>query len=229
LKIFPNIIVYILFGGVMSNLVYTIHYETPEKQKIQKVVEILKEGGVILYPTDTGFSLGCSLSNKNAIEKLRRVRGMDKNHALTFLCEDVSKIAEFAKVSDEAYRTIKHLIPGPYTFILPASRLVPKFSQNPKRKTAGIRVPDNRLCKALLMELGEPIISATAKLPNQDEFYDHEDYITAFQKLVDVCVRSNDYHFVGESTVIDMTSSDFHLVREGAGLDEAEDIIDFDE
>ena len=212
----------------MRPLIYTIHYDTPEKQKIQKVVEILREGGVILYPTDTGFSLGCSLSKKNAIEKLRRIRGLDQSHALTFLCEDISNISEFAKVSDEAYRTIKQLVPGPYTFVLPASKLVPKFTQNPKRKTSGLRVPDNRLCKALLMELGEPIISATAKLPNQDEFYDPEDYITAFQKLVDVCVRSNDYHFVGESTVIDMTSDDFEIIRAGAGYDELQEFISID-
>ena len=188
----------------------------------------MRDGGVILYPTDTGFSLGCCLSKKNAIEKLRRIRGLDQSHALTFLCEDLSNISEFAKVSDEAYRTIKQLIPGPYTFILPASKLVPKFTQNPKRKTSGLRVPNNRLCKALLMELGEPIISATAKLPNQDEFYDHEEYITAFQKLVDVCVRSNDYHFVGESTVIDMTNDDFELVRAGAGYNDLQELISID-
>lgn len=212
----------------MSAVTYFIHYDTPEKQKIRKIVDVLRDGGVILYPTDTGFSLGCSLSKKNAIEKLRRIRGLDKNHALTFLCEDLSNISEFAKVSDSSYRTLKHLIPGPYTFILPASKLVPKFTQNPKRKTSGIRVPENRLCRTLLMELGEPIISATAKLPNQDIFYDDEDYIEAFSKLVDVCVRSNDYHFVGESTVIDMTTDDFELVREGAGFDKITQFIDFD-
>lgn len=210
----------------MKPLIFTIHYETPEHRKIQKVIDALNSGGVILYPTDTGFSLGCRLSDKNAIEKLRRIRGLTKNHALTFLCEDLTDIAKFAKVSDEAYRTIKHLIPGPYTFVLPASKLVPKFSQNPKRKTTGIRVPDDRLSRALLAELGEPIISATAKLPDREEFFDTEDYIDSFQKLTDVCVRSNEYHFTGESTVIDMTKDVFEVIRPGAGYDAVTDFMD---
>jgi len=208
--------------------IFTIHYETPEQQKIRKVVDILNNGGVILYPTDTGFSLGAKISNKNAIEKLRKIRGFGENHPLTFLCNDITNISEFAKVSNEAYRTIKRLIPGPFTFILPASKAVPKYTQNPKRKTAGIRVPDNRLCKALLMELGEPLICTTAKLKDED-WHSPEDFIDAYKKLVDASVRTNEYHFVGESTVIDMNTDDFELIRVGAGIELLKGLIDYDD
>jgi tRNA threonylcarbamoyl adenosine modification protein (Sua5/YciO/YrdC/YwlC family) len=204
----------------MPATIYTIHYETPEKQKIKKIIETLQEGGVILYPTDTGYSLGCKLSNKEAITKLRRIRQMHTDHPMTFLCYDISNISEYAKVENEAYKIIKRLTPGPYTFILPASKNVPKYSYNPKRKTSGIRIPDNRLCKALLMELGEPLICTSAKLPNKPEFSDPEETINAFMKIVDICVRTNEHHFVGESTVIDFTQEEYIIQRRGAGYNE---------
>lgn len=138
----------------MASEILTIHSKTPEIRKIKMVADTLRNGGVILYPTDTGFTLGCELANKSAIAKLRAIRKLPMSKSLTFLCDSLSNIAEFAKVSNKAYKTIKSLIPGPYTFVLPASKNVPKFAQNPKRKTAGIRVPQNDLSQLLLMNLG---------------------------------------------------------------------------
>lgn len=201
-----------------------IHSVTPEMRKIEKVVSALKEGAVILYPTDTGFTLGCDLSNKNAIEKIRQIRNLDSSKSMTFLCDSLSNVSEFAKVSNIAYRTIKGLIPGPYTFILPASKLVPKYAQDPKKNTAGIRVPNNVLSQALLKELGNPLISISAKI---DESNEPDDIIDSYSKLVDIAVSSEIYSFVGESTIIDMTSDvdQFEIIREGAGMAKAKEFI----
>ena len=201
----------------MSAEIINIHHETPEKRKISKVAKMVDEGAVILYPVDTGYALGCKLEHKEAITKLRRLRKLPDSQSLTFLCEDLSKISEFAKVTNDAYKTIKGLIPGPYTFILPASKLVPKFAQNPKRSTSGIRVPDNFLTDALLEQLGKPIIAISAKVdgiehPTPDEV------IEAYQNVVDLVVTSTEYNFTGESTIIDMTTDNYEVVREGAGL-----------
>lgn len=205
---------------------YIIHSETPEIRKIEKVVESLNSGAVILYPTDTAFTLGCGLANKNAIERIRAMRQIDQNHYLTFLCYSLSNIAEFAQVSDYTYKTIKRLIPGPYTFVLPASKNVPKYAQNPKRRTAGIRVPDNILSQLLLKKLGSPIISITAKHPNIRDNEDYDEVIRYFSKLVDVAVSSDKYEFTGESTVIDMTSDQFSILRPGAGYENVIENID---
>lgn len=201
----------------MSAQILNIHQETPETNKIEKVVSALRDGAVILYPTDTQFTLGCALSNKEAITRLRNIRQLPESQSLTFLCDSLSNVSEFAKVSDEAYKLIKRLIPGPYTFILPASKLVPKFAQNPKRSTAGIRVPENKLSQALLKSHGYPIISISAKLPDR-ELSNHDEIIEAFSKLVDIAVSSDKYSFTGESSIIDMTNTDFEVVREGAGM-----------
>lgn len=212
----------------MSALVLNLHHKTPEKSKIEKVINILKDGGVILYPTDTGFTLGCELENKEAISKLRRIRRLPEDKSLTFLCDSLSNVAEFAKVSNEAYKTIKGLIPGPYTFILPASKLVPKFAQNPKRKTSGIRVPDSTLAQELLRELGAPIISISAKTPEGDEFDDVYELFNYFKKQVDVAVTSDEYDFTGKSTVIDMTEEEFKIIREGAGMEKVNEFMYFE-
>ncbi|MEJ5286995.1 MAG: Threonylcarbamoyl-AMP synthase [Candidatus Kapaibacterium sp.] len=212
----------------MSALVFTIHSKNPERRKLQKVCEVLYEGGVIIYPTDTGFTLGCALANKDAIQKIRQIRKIPEEKALTFLCKDLSNISEFAKVSNLAYKAIKKLIPGPYTFILPASKEVPRYAQDPKRKTAGIRVPDHILSQALLEELGSPIISISAKIEGFE--YTHpEELLEKFLNLVDVAVKTDEYNFLGESTVIDMTTDEFKLIRKGAGFNKVMEVLEISE
>ncbi|MGI6370217.1 MAG: threonylcarbamoyl-AMP synthase [Ignavibacteria bacterium] len=204
----------------MSAEIFKLHKINPEIRKVKKIVEALKDGAVILYPTDTGFTLGCQLANKNAIEQLRRIRGITTKKALTFLCKDLSNISTFATVSNLAYKTIKSLIPGPYTFILPATKQVPKLAQHPTRKTAGIRVPDSVVVSTLLEIMEEPIISITAKLPSfEDDFLTPEETIDQFIKLVDIVVCMEEYNFLGESTVIDMITNDFTIMRKGAGYE----------
>jgi tRNA threonylcarbamoyl adenosine modification protein (Sua5/YciO/YrdC/YwlC family) len=209
----------------MSALVLNIHYQTPETNKIAKVVDALKNGAVIIYPTDTQFAIGCALSNKEGIERIRRIKGIDENHAMTFLCDSLSNISEFAKINDEAYKLIKRLIPGPYTFILPASKQVPKFAQNAKRSTAGIRVPNHNLSQTLLKALESPIIAISARLEGESSAFDEEQVLNNFSKLVDIIVTSDSYHFVGESTVLDLTGEEYEVVREGAGMDKLSDFI----
>jgi tRNA threonylcarbamoyl adenosine modification protein (Sua5/YciO/YrdC/YwlC family) len=204
----------------MASLTLEIHSTTPETYKISKTVAALREGAVALYPTDTGFALGCCLSQKSAITKIRQIRRLPSDKHLTFLCDSLSNIAEYAKVSNHAYRAIKRLIPGPFTFILPATKAVPHYAVDPKRKTTGIRVPDNRIALALLEELSTPIISITAR-SDEDEFDSPDEILSAFAPMVDVVVVPNEYSFTGESTVIDMTHDAFSLVRRGARLSDA--------
>jgi len=209
----------------MSALVLNIHYKTPEVNKISKVVQAIRDGAVILYPTDTQFALGCSLSNKDGIERIRAIKGMTVNHAMTFLCDSLSNISEFAKINDEAYKLIKRLIPGPYTFILPASKQVPKFAQNAKRSTAGIRVPDHNLSQQLLKAMGTPLIGISARTKDQDIDLSFDDIIAKFTKLVDVVVMSDEYHYVGESTILDLTGAEFMVQREGAGMEKLQEYV----
>jgi tRNA threonylcarbamoyl adenosine modification protein (Sua5/YciO/YrdC/YwlC family) len=209
----------------MPTSILTLHPQTPELRKISKVVDALKDGAIILYPTDTGFTLGCALSNKEGIQRIRAIRRMPEGKAMTFLCPSLSNVSEFAKVSNTAYRTIKALIPGPFTFILPASKLVPKFAQDPKRRTSGIRVPENTLSQLLLKDLDAPLISISAKAPDGSIFADPEDTVRAFASQVDIAVRSDEYEFLGESTVIDMTTDEFVIAREGAGYSRVANLL----
>lgn len=209
----------------MSALKLNIHRETPEANKIDKVVQGLRDGAVILYPTDTQFTLGCALSNKEAIEKIRKIRQLDDHHSMTFLCNSLSNISEFAKVSNEAYKLVKRLIPGPYTFILPATKNVPKFAQDPKRNTAGLRVPENVLSQALLSAHESPIISVSAKVADRTFGNDIDALIDYFSKLVDIAVYSDIYEFHGESTILDLTTDDFQIAREGAGMIKIRDFL----
>lgn len=212
----------------MAKEILTIHSKTPELRKIRIVADELKNGAVILYPTDTGFTLGCELSNKTAIAKLRSIRKLPQSKSLTFLCDSLSNIAEFAKVTNKAYKTIKALIPGPYTFILPASRNVPKFAQNPKRKTSGIRVPENILSQLLLKDVGQPIISISARMEDEDYIKNPDELLEFFAPKVDIAVRSDEYHFVGESTVVNMTTDGFSIFRHGAGLSKVLEFVDLE-
>lgn len=212
----------------MSAEIINLHHITPEKWKLSKIKDSINDGAVILYPTDTGFTLGCGIEQKNAIERIRKIRNLTLKHELTFLCDSLSNIAEFAKVSNEAYKLIKRLIPGPYTFILPATRLVPKYAQNPKRNTSGIRVPENTLSQELLKLLDKPLMSISAKIDSDDEFAyapDPDEVLENYINLVDIAVTSEDYDFWGESTILDLTTDDFSVIREGAGFDEVRDYL----
>jgi tRNA threonylcarbamoyl adenosine modification protein (Sua5/YciO/YrdC/YwlC family) len=217
----------------MSAELFKLHSVNPEERKIKTIVEKLHNGAVMLYPTDTGFTLGCELGNKSAIEKLRKIRKISDKKALTFLCHDLSNISEYAMVSNLAYKTLKRLIPGPYTFILSATKQVPKLAMHPTRKTTGIRVPDCIISQAIIAEMGCPIISITAKIETNNNGDDidfaylmPDEIVDVFYKLVDVVVTSDDYNFQGESTVIDMVTDDFQIIREGAGIEDVLNIID---
>ncbi|HNP62989.1 MAG TPA: L-threonylcarbamoyladenylate synthase [Woeseiaceae bacterium] len=145
-----------------------IHPEDPQVRRIAMVVRYIQSGALIAYPTDSSYAFGCQIGNKKAIDRIRRIRRTDKHHNFTLVCADLSEISVYARVDNWAYRLIKSLTPGPYTFILPATREVPKMLQNPRRRTIGLRVPEHRLVHAILEALGEPIMSSTLTLPGDD-------------------------------------------------------------
>ncbi|NEN95229.1 MAG: threonylcarbamoyl-AMP synthase [Moorea sp. SIO3I7] len=206
--------------------IYTIHPETPQIRRIEKIREYLEDGAVMLYPTDTVYAIGCDLHVKSAVQRVRRLKQLSNDKPLTFLCSSLSNIAKYARVSDPAYRIMKHLIPGPYTFLLPATKLVPKLVMSPNRKTTGIRVPDHNVCQALLSALGHPIISTSAHLPNQDGDtptvgLEPAKLFDALDGLVDIIVDNDLEPGFKVSTILDLTGSEPMMVRQGLGWDKA--------
>ena len=177
---------------------------------------MLSSGGLIIYPTDTVYGLGCDLFNKKAVERIYQIKGFDKKSRLSFICPDLKDIAKYAHVSTPSYKIMRHLLPGPYTFILEATRQVPKIMVE-KRKTVGIRVPDNVICHTLLKEFGHPIISTSATRPGEDYFFDPDDIADVFQHNVDLFIDS-DMGGIEPSTVIDLTHDEPEIVRIGKGL-----------
>ena len=182
---------------------------------IKKAVEILKQGGLVIYPTDTVYGLGCALSNKKGIERIYAIKRQNKKQPFSFICADLKDISSYARVSDPAYKTLKHFLPGPYTFILEASRLVPKIIL-PKRKTTGIRVPDNAICLALVRELGEPVISSSVK-NEQDEFISDPQIIEEkFRHQVDLVIDGG-ILAPEPSSVISLIDDRIEVIRTGKG------------
>ncbi|MEM8605311.1 MAG: L-threonylcarbamoyladenylate synthase [Cyanobacteria bacterium P01_H01_bin.121] len=147
---------------------FSLHPDTPQQRVIDQIRAELRSGGVILYPTDTVYAIGCDLNVKAAVQRVRQIKQFSNDKPLTFICSSMSQASNYAYIHDSAYRLIRHLIPGPYTFLLPATKLVPKTVMNPQRKTAGIRVPDSPVCKALIEALDNPIISTSAHMPEPD-------------------------------------------------------------
>jgi len=147
---------------------FQIHPDNPQARLINQAVEIVRDGGVIIYPTDSGYALGCQLEDKKALDRITQIRRVDDRHNFTLVCRDLSEISAYAKVSNSHFRLLKTLIPGPYTFIFEATKLVPRRLLSPKRKTIGIRVPDNKIALALLEQLNEPLMSTTLILPGED-------------------------------------------------------------
>jgi tRNA threonylcarbamoyl adenosine modification protein (Sua5/YciO/YrdC/YwlC family) len=153
----------------MPSRFFEIHPENPQPRLIREAVEIIAAGGVVVYPTDSCYALGCHIGDKAAMERIARIRQTDKRHHFTLVCRDLSEIARYARVNNQQYRTLKAFTPGPYTFILQATRETPKRLQNPKRRTIGIRVPEHPIPLAILTALGEPIMSSTLLLPGDEE------------------------------------------------------------
>lgn len=192
------------------------HTDNPEPRHINQAVDILRDGGLIIYPTDTVYGLGCDLYNKRAIERIYAIKGINKKALLSFICPDLKNIAKYAHVSTPAYKVMRHLLPGPYTFILEATREVPKILLE-KRKSVGIRVPDDNVCQMLLHEFGHPIISTSASLPGQQYINDPEEIADRFDHNVDLFIDT-DFGGAEPSTVIDFTGDEPQILREGKGF-----------
>ncbi len=202
---------------------YTLHPESPQTFKVEKIRKQLQSGAIMLYATDTVYAIGCDLQSKSAIQRVRQLKKLSNDKPLTFLCPSLSNIAQYAYVSDPAYRTMRHLIPGPYTFILPATKLVPKLVMNPKRKTTGIRVPNSVVCQALLQSLGNPIISTSAHVGDMDETYlSRYELFDALEKQVDIIIDDESEPSYQASTILDMTKDDPVILRKGLGFDAVE-------
>jgi tRNA threonylcarbamoyl adenosine modification protein (Sua5/YciO/YrdC/YwlC family) len=195
-------------------MLLAINPDHPEPRKVQRTVEVLERGGVIAYPTDTVYGIGCDLTNKHAIDRLYTIKRMERSHPLAFVCPDLSDIARYAMVDNQVYRVLRRFLPGPYTFILPATREVPKLVQM-KRKTVGIRVPASETARALARALGRPIISSTAARTGEDPMVDPHEIAQAFKGL-DLVLDAGAGGLV-PTTVIDLTESPPVIVREGAG------------
>jgi len=192
-----------------------IHPDNPQARHIRAAAEVLGTGGLIVYATDSVYGLGCDLSNKNAIEKIYQCKGNDKRKLLSFICPDLKEISEYAYVPDSAYKIMRRLLPGPYTFILNATKKVPRILLE-KRKTVGIRVPDNAVCQALLAELGRPIISTSARLADQPFLGDPEEIAETFEHIAEIFLDSGPGG-LELSTVIDFTEEEPVVVRQGKG------------
>ena len=192
-----------------------INQQNPQQRLIARVVDILKNGGVVVYPTDTFYGIGCDIMNKKAIEKIYQIKQRNKSKPFSFICSDLKNISLYAKVSNYAYKTMKRLLPGPYTFILAGSKLVPKIMLT-KRKTAGIRVPDNQICLNLVKELGNPVITTSATMPDGTIFHDASLIHDYFGNRVDAVIDGS--IVPGQPSSVIMLINDIpEILRKGLG------------
>jgi len=196
-------------------MILQINHIHPQPRRIARVAEILKADGVIVYPTDTVYGLGCSIHSKKALEKVRRIKRMDNKRHLSFVFADLKTISLYAQVSDNAYKILRRYLPGPYTFVLPATRLVPRIVLT-KRNEVGIRIPDNTICQALVNELGHPILSSSVRLPDDQLLDDPKEIERMYKGQVDLVVDGG--VFLPEpSSVIGMMDDETVVIREGKG------------
>ncbi len=196
---------------------FVINAENPQARLIKHAVEILREGGVIAYPTDSSYALGCMMGFKDAQDRIRQIRGLGDDHLFTLVCSNLSELSVYAQVDNSQFRLLKANTPGAYTFILKASREVPRRLQHPKRSAVGIRVPNHAVVQALLDELGEPILSMTLQLPNEEEPMNEAWEIRdRLESQVDLVIDSAIHH-AGLTTVIDLTEALPALIRQGVG------------
>ena len=195
----------------------SIHPQNPQPRLVRQSIAAIRDGSVVVYPTDSSYALGCLIGDKEAMERIRRIRKADKNHNFTLVCRDLSEIARYARVDNSQYRTLKAFTPGPYTFLLQATREVPKRLQNPRRRTIGIRVPDNAIVRELLAELGEPIMSSTLMLPGDAlPMTDAQEIKARLEHDVDLVIDGGTSG-VEPSSVVDLSGDAPVIVRRGKG------------
>lgn len=196
---------------------FHIHPETPQQRLLKQAVQIIQQGGVVIYPTDSGYALGCHVGDKNAMERILQIRQVSVDHNFTLLCRDLSELSVYAKVENSAFRLIKNNTPGAYTFILRGTKEVPKRLLNEKKKTIGLRIPEHKIALALLAEFGEPLLSTSLILPGE-EFAesDPEEMRARLEKQVDLILHGG---IIGEAptTVIDLSDDEPVILREGRG------------
>ncbi len=196
-------------------MLVAINSQNPQMRLIRKAVEILRGGGIVIYPTDTVYGMGCDLFNKKSAERIYDIQRRDRKQPLSFICADLKDISRYARVSDDAYKIMRRLLPGPYTFILEASRAVPKTIL-PKRQTTGIRVPDNRICQALLAEMGSPVISTSVKNGEGELLSDPRIIEELFGKRVDMIIDGG-IIAAAPSSVVSLLDEGVEVIRKGKG------------
>ncbi len=197
--------------------VLRVHPVTPQRRLLRRAAGVLGAGGVIVYPTDSCYALGCQIGDKEALERIRAIRRLEPGHNFTLVCRDLSELATYARVDNAAYRLLKALTPGPYTFVLQATREVPRRLQHPRRRTIGIRVPDHRITQALLEEVGEPLLSVTCQLPGDElPLTDPEEIRERLRGRVDLVIDGGACG-VEPTTVVDLVSGVPVVVRRGLG------------
>ena len=206
-----------------------LHPVTPHVKRIFEIADMITEGAVLLFPTDSQYALGCDYKNKKGIDRIRKIRNLGDDDHLSLLCDSLSGVAKFAHISDRNFKLIKRLIPGPYTFILPATKQVPKLLVHPKKKTVGIRVPDYPICEGLVRELGNPMLAITAKKPEMNgnalEEFEREPFLREFEKLADIIIDNQQELPSQETTIIDMTDEEARVVRRGLGIEQVEEVF----
>jgi tRNA threonylcarbamoyl adenosine modification protein (Sua5/YciO/YrdC/YwlC family) len=196
---------------------FEVHPQNPQVRLIRQAAQIIQSGGIVAAPTDSAYALVCRLDDKAAVEKLRRIRGVDEKHHLTLLVRDLSEIATYARVDNRQYRQLKAVTPGPYTVILEATKEVPRRLSHPSRKTIGIRVPENAILLALLDELGEPLIGTTLQLPGDDQMLSDPDEVRErLDKQIELVIDGG-AGTLEPTTIVDLTGPDAELVRAGRG------------
>lgn len=205
--------------------------EAPHRKGIFEVTDEIIQGGVGLMPTDSQYALICDYKNKNGIERIRQMRQLGKKAHLTVMCHSLEHVAIFAILSDDNFKLIKKLIPGTYTFVLPATREVPRLLTHPKKRTVGIRVPDCEICLDLIRELGRPLMAITAKLPNVEHAHpddgDRELFLSRFDKIVDVIIDDQEELLSDPTTIVDLTGDGVKILRKGLGMARLEEAVQF--
>jgi tRNA threonylcarbamoyl adenosine modification protein (Sua5/YciO/YrdC/YwlC family) len=197
---------------------FEIHPENPQPRLIYRAVEIIKSGGVIVYPTDSSYAIACHIGDKQALDKIRRIRQLDDKHNFTLVCKDLTQVSEFAKISNDAYRLIKSLSPGPFTFVLKATREVPRRLQHSKRKTVGIRIPEHPVAQVLLEHLDEPLFSSTLILPGETEsLTDPYEIRERLEHQLDLVIDAGVVDY-SPTTIIVFDNNGPEIVRQGKGV-----------